>query len=106
MRDTSARDCEVLFDTSVEGRLSPGWRMGVLRQRTRTIRHGPMMDVSCFPVWDTRTAQAAKNEARRERHKRAQEALNRKNARRRLVRLVNENFAAGDLIITCEYALG
>ena len=104
MRDTSARDCEVLFDTSEEGKLSSGWRMGVLRQRTRTIKHGPMMDVACFPVWDTKTAQAAKSEARSERHRKAQDALNRRNARRRLVRLVNENFAEGDLILTCEYA--
>lgn len=106
MRDTSARDCEVLFDVSVSGRMDRGWQMGVLHQRTRTIKHGPMMDVTCFPVWDTQTAQAAKSEARRERHRKAQEALNRKNARRRLVRLVNENFTDGDLIVTCEYALG
>lgn len=106
MKDTSARDCEVLFDTSISGRLDPGWRMGVLAQRTRAIKHGPMLDVVCFPVWDTTTAQRAKSEAKREAHRKAQEALNRKNARKRLNRLTNANFGEGDLIICCEYPLG
>lgn len=105
MKDTSARDCEVLFDTSISGRLDPGWRMGVLSQRTRTIKHGPMMDVTCFPVWDTTAAQRAKSEAKREAHRKAQIALNHRNAKKKLVRLVNANFSEGDLIICCEYAL-
>ena len=106
MRDTSARDCEVLFDMSVTGRLEADWRMGVLHQRTRTVKHGPMLDMACFPVWDTATAQRAKSEAKREAHKRAQDALNRKNARKKLIRLVNANFGSEDLIVCCEYALG
>ena len=106
MRDTSARDCEVLFDVSVSGRLDAGWRMGVLSQRTRTVKHGPMLDVSCFPVWDTQTARRAKSEAKREAHKRAQTALNRRNAKKKLIRLVNANFGEEDLILCCEYAQG
>ena len=38
--DTSARDCMVLFDTSVEGKLACGWDSGVLHQRTRTVKAG------------------------------------------------------------------
>ena len=41
--DTSARDCMVLFDTSVEGKLACGWDSGVLHQRTRTVKAGPMV---------------------------------------------------------------
>lgn len=104
--DTSARDCLVLFDTSVEGRLKPGWEAGVLHQRTKTTKAGPMVYVECFPVWDTRSAQAAKAEARREAHRRAQQKLNERNVRRKLDVLVNANFGAGDLIITATYAHG
>lgn len=104
--DTSAKDCMVLFDTSVEGRLAAGWEAGVVHQRTKTTKAGPMVYVECFPVWDTQHAAAAKSEAKREAHKRAQEKLNAKNARKKLIRKVNANFGAGDLIITCEYAQG
>ena len=104
--DTSAKDCLVLFDTSVEARLEGGWARGCIRQRTKTITAGPMVDVECYPIWDTRTAAAARAEARKEAHRKAQKKLDEKNARKRLVRLVNANFGAGDLILTCEYALG
>lgn len=106
MRDTSAKDCLHLFSTDVEGRLDPGWQAGVLHQRTRTIKAGPMVYVECFPVWDTRRAMEARSEARKEKHKQAQDRLNERNARRKLERLVNANFAAGDLIVTCTYAQG
>ena len=104
MRDTSAADCLTLFDTSVEGRLTEGWASGTLQQRTKTIKAGPMVYVECFPVWEAKTARAAQSEAKKERHRRAQEKLNEKNAQKRLVRLINENFGAGDLILTLEYA--
>ena len=103
MRDTSAADCLVLFDTSVEGRLTEGWASGALMQRTKTTKAGPMVYVECYPVWEAKTAREAKSEAKKERHRRAQEKLNEKNAAKRLVRLVNENFGAGDLILTLEY---
>ena len=106
MRDRSAADCLVLFDTSTEGRLTEGWASGVLMQRTKTVKAGPMAYVECYPVWEAKTAHAAKSEAKAERHRRAQERLNEKNAEKRLVRLVNENFGAGDLILTLEYAQG
>lgn len=104
--DTSAKDCLVLFDTSVGGRLDGGWRAGVLHQRTKTIKAGPMVYVECFPVWDTATAQRARSEAKKEAHRKAQERLNRRNARKKLDRLVNTNFGSGDLIITCTYGHG
>lgn len=103
MKDRSAADCLVLFDTSVEGRLSEGWASGTLHQRTKTVKAGPMVYVECYPIWDAKTAQAAKSEAKQERHRRAQAKLNEKNAQKRLARLINENFGAGDLILTLEY---
>jgi len=104
--DTSARDCLVLFDATITGRLDPGWRLGVLAQRVKSIRHGPMLDVECYPIWDTKTAQQAREEARKETHRRAQERLNRENAKKRLIRLVNANFVKGDLMVCCEYPDG
>lgn len=104
--DTNTRDCMHLFDTSIEGRLSPGWDAGVLRQRTRATYAGPMLSVDAYPVWDTATRRAAKTEAQRERHREALRRHNQKMARRRLEDLVNNNFGAGDLILTHEYAHG
>lgn len=104
--DASAKDCLVLFDTTVSGKMDSGWAAGVLAQRTKSIKHGPMLDVECYPVWDTRQAQRTRSEAKKETHRRAQERLNRKNAKKRLVRLVNANFGEGDLMVCCEYPLG
>ena len=104
--DTSARDCLALFDVSVDGRLEGGWAKGCIRQRVKTVTAGPMVDVECYPIWDTRTALAARAEAKREAHRKAQIRLDAKNARKKLVRLVNANFGAGDLILTCEYPPG
>lgn len=104
--DTSAKDALVLFDTSIEGRLEPGWQAGVLHQRTKTIKAGPMVYVECYPVWDTRRAHAARSEAKREAHRKAQERLNARNARKKLERLTNANFGAGDLILTMTYGHG
>lgn len=104
--DTSARDCLHLFDTSVEGRLSDGWAAGVLRQRTRAVYAGPMLDVDTYPVWDTKTARAARDEARRDAHREAVRRQNQKNARRRLEWIINANFGASDLMLTLEYAHG
>ena len=104
--DTSARDCMVLFDTSVEGKLACGWDSGVLHQRTRTVKAGPMVYVDCYPVWDTAHARAASTEAKKEAHVRAQKRLDAKNRANRLERLVNANFGAGDIMLTCEYPAG
>lgn len=104
--DTSARDCMVLFDTSVEGKLACGWDSGVLHQRTRTVKAGPMVYVDCYPVWDTAHARAASTEAKKEAHARAQKRLDAKNRANRLERLVNANFGAGDIMLTCEYPVG
>lgn len=76
--DTSAKDCLVLFDTSVEGKLACGWESGVLYQRTRTVKAGPMVYVDCYPVWDTAHARAANTEAKKEAHAKAQKRLDAK----------------------------
>lgn len=101
--DRSAADCLVLFDTSVDGRLAEGWASGVLLQRTKSIKAGPMLYVDCYPIWDTQTARAAKTEAEQERHRKAQAKLNKKNAGKKLTRLLDENFGQGDISLTLKY---
>ncbi len=103
--DTRTRDCLALFDTTVGGRLDPGWAAGVLHQRTRTTKAGPMVYVESFPIWDTRTAARVRSEAAKEAHREAQARQDEKNARKKLVRKINANFDAGDMLITCEYPL-
>lgn len=102
----SAADCLVLFDTSVQGRLAEGWASGVLMQRTKTVKAGPMLYAECFPIWDTKTYRAAKTEAEMERHRKAQAKLNKRNAEAKLTRLLDENFGAGDLSVTLKYNQG
>lgn len=103
--DTSAKDCLVLFDTSVEGKLSCGWESGVLHQRTRTVKAGPMVYVDCYPVWDTAHARAANTEAKKEAHAKAQKRLDAKRRELKVEQLTNANFGAQDLILTMEYPL-
>lgn len=104
--DRSAADCLALFDASIEGRLSEGWASGCILQRTKTVVAGPMVYVECYPIWDTKTALAARRELRKEAHAKAQRKLNQKNREKRLIRLINGNFGAGDLMITLEYPWG
>ena len=104
--DTSAKDCLALFDTSVEGRMENGWASGVLHQRTKTVKAGPMVYMDCYPVWDTKGASQARREAKKEAHAKAQARLDAKRRARRVEQLVNTNFGAGDMLLTCEYAQG
>lgn len=99
----SAADCLVLFDTKVTEQLIKGWASGVLLQRVKTIKAGPMTYVECYPIWDTKTARAAKTEAEQERHRKAQAKLNKKNAEKKLTRLLDENFGPRDISITLNY---
>lgn len=103
----SAEDCLVLFDTSVEGRLEAGWASGVICQRTKTTKAGPMVYCESFPIWDTRKQLAeARAEVQQEKHREAQRRLNERNAKKKLIRKVNANFGEGDVIFTATYPPG
>lgn len=69
-----------------------------------------MLYVSAYPLWDTRTAQRARQAVetikREPRSSEAQRKLNARNAQRRLEQLINANFGAGDILITCTYKPG
>ena len=72
-----------------------------LRFRTKTIRSGNVLEVEIYPIWPTRS------EERRMKSKvtrAVQEAVNDRNARKKLDRLVNTNFGPDDLLVTLTYA--
>ena len=88
MRETSRY--EILYDL-------PGGeyaRSEVGGIRTRTIRAGDTLEVECYPI--ARITQAAERERMRRASSPAQERLNLANARKRVRRLLEANFAPGD----------
>lgn len=100
----SSEDCLALFDTSVEGRMNPGWQSGVILQRSKTTTAGPMVYCESYPIWLTqKQATAARTELQKERQREAQRKLNEKNARKKLIRKINANFGEGDILFTATY---
>jgi len=73
----------------------------VFRYRTKTIKSGPVLECEIYPIWNTRAeARKAKEAVTRE----AQKAVNDRNAKKQLNRLVNTNFDENDVCITLTYA--
>ena len=106
MRQFSAERYESLFELPVDGVngadnvLRPG---AVGKYRCKTVKHGDQLDVEIFPIWNT----AAENRrAKAAVTRKAQAALNEKNARKRLIRKINANFTSADLELTLTYADG
>ena len=64
---------------------------------TKTVRAGDSLEVECFPV--THVSDQARREARRRMSTKAQENLNLKNSRKKVRRLMEKNFTAGDLVL-------
>lgn len=98
----SAREYEVLFDKeSATGDL----RQGVSLYRTSTVTAGQTREIDIYPIWDNRqVARTASKE--RAKHREAQRKVDRRNAVKRLRRLINQNFTAGDVLITNTYTPG
>ena len=72
-----------------------------LKFRTKTIKSGDVLEVEVYPIWQTRSEE---RRAKEKTTKAAQAAVNDRNARKRLDRLVNTNFSAADLLVTLTYA--
>ncbi len=73
--------------------------------RTRTIRAGDSLEVECYPL--VRIGPAAGAEcARRRKQRPCQEALNRRNAAKRIARLIETNFTERDYVVTLTYDYG
>lgn len=102
-RGYSAERYESLFSVPVDGvngadnvirADEPG------RYRCKTIKHGDQLDVEIYPLWNTR---AEERKAKAAVTRKAQQALNDKNSHKRLIRLINSNFVAGDIRIDLTY---
>ena len=91
---------EYIFDKEVT--LSDPAEAGKgLKFRTKTIKSGDVLEVEVYPIWPTRSEE---RRAKEKVTKAAQAAVNDRNARKRLDRLVNTNFGTDDLLVTLTYA--
>ena len=99
MRDAS--QYEILYDLP-RGEYSAAEVGGI---RTKTIRAGASLEVECYPL--VRVGAAADAEyTRRKKQRACQEALNRKNAAKRMTRLIEANFDETDSVVTLTYDYG
>lgn len=67
----------------------------------KTIRSGEMVESEIYPVWKCRSDVPRKGEKKESRE--AQKNLNDKNAKKKVVRLINTNFSKDDLMISLTY---
>lgn len=102
------KDIQLIMDTTPDKTAGGGkLNAGVTCQRAKTTHAGDMLYVASYPIWDTQhqtQARAAAEAVKRTRSGEAQRKLNARNAQRRLEQLINANFGAGDLLVTCTYA--
>ena len=72
----------------------------VYRYRTKTIRAGNMLECEIYPIYKRAEKKRAK---KAQPSKTAQENLNHKNTKKKIMRLTNTNFKSGDLWLTVGY---
>ncbi|EQB20082.1 hypothetical protein UNSWDHB_2668 [Dehalobacter sp. UNSWDHB] len=94
---------EFLFDNNEELTEAAFERLrhrDVFRYRAKTIKSGDVLEVEVFPIWATQTeVKKAHSGSTRQ----AQRNLNEKNAKKRIIRKINANFAENDLAVTLTY---
>lgn len=102
------QDVRLLMEISPKRESLVGMMRGVEVQRTKTVKAGNLLWCRSYPVWDTRTERDATLHLEASREYRgtsdAQKRLNARKAEERMLQLVNANFDAGDVFITCTYA--
>ncbi len=76
-------------------------RGNIANYRVKTITSGNVVEVECYPIWNT---QAEVKRARAATTREAQRELNARNARKRFIRKVNANFTEADICVTLTYA--
>ena len=72
--------------------------------RTKTIRAGKAIEVECYPL--VKLGESAREEYRRRTQRPCQAALNRRNAEKRIRRLIDENFTPEDYVLTLTWDYG
>lgn len=77
-------------------------REGVQGYRIKTIRAGDTIEIEGYAIWCT-AKQAGEARKQSEKHREAVKAVNLRNQQKKMRRMVNANFGAGDLFITLTY---
>lgn len=101
---------EALFDvsgaTELEKRIFAAYpseiRAGKMGYRTRTVQAGNVLDVDVYPVFGREQERQARQKMRQVTRE-AQQRVNLRNAKRRIVQLANANFTQADLHVTLTY---
>ncbi len=97
-----------IYDSSVLGQADPvKAKMDYIRKCRiceKTIISGSFIECNIYPVWNNRKNTPKTKKSRESRE--AQKNLNNKNAQLTVIRLLNTNFAKGDLLITLTYKDG
>ncbi len=73
----------------------------IIKYRTKTIKSGNVLECEVYPVWDTRASLSRARKTRESRE--SQKTLNKKNALKNLIRLINTNFTDKDIWGTFTY---
>lgn len=92
-RFTQLFDLDHIADTAIQTNIG--------KYRCKTIKSGRFLECEIFPLWNTA------NEIRKAKQqltRKAQQALNEKNSRKRLERKLNANFDEKDCCVTLTYA--
>lgn len=97
---------EEIYDSSILGDITPEDRIEQLRGKkycyvVKTTVSGPIIESEIYPVYSDR-----KNTPRREKQNLtniAQKNLNDRNAKKKIIRLINTNFTDKDLAVTLTY---
>lgn len=99
MQQTAERYQALFTEQQGSGRAA---ETGVSGYRVKTIKAGSTLEVEGYAIWDTRKmGTRARQET--EKHRDQVQAINRRNSQKKLRRLINENFGAGDLLVTLTY---
>ena len=100
MKLTDAARYEILYDLP-KGEFNER-EVGAIR--TKTIRSGDTLEIEAFPL--IRISAEAKRERERRKSSQAQQRLNLNNARKRVCRLIETNFGAGDYAVHFTFDYG
>lgn len=110
MQQYSVEDYDDLFvidssayEDSIEERIERLRDKQVSKYRVKTIRSGDMLEVEAYPIW---AIPSGKREKKQSSSRKAQQNLNDKNTKKRLIRKAHVNFTPRDMWATWTYANG
>lgn len=101
------REIQLLMEAGGERDRAGRWQGGVICQRAKTLKAGRHLYLDSYPIWDTsgtaRAREALEKIKGESGTREVQRRINARHAQRRLEQIINANFGAGDLLLTCTY---